>query len=92
MPDAQAPDDVGRLLERDAIIAAARALPRRQREVFTLRFLLDLSVAETAATLGFGEGAVKAYTSRALASMRRVLAEEASATAPSQLLEAPHAD
>jgi RNA polymerase sigma-70 factor (sigma-E family) len=90
VPDPAAPDDLERLLERDAVIAAARELPRRQREVLTLRFLLDLSVAETADTLGFSEGAVKAYTSRALAGMRELLTNEpAPARAPK---EVPSAD
>ncbi len=75
-PELTATDDVGRWLEHDAIISAVRALPRRQREVLTLRYFLDLSIADTAATLGFSDGAVKAYTSRALTSMRNLLTEQ----------------
>ncbi|GGN24123.1 RNA polymerase sigma factor [Actinoplanes campanulatus] len=47
-----------------------RALDRRDREVLVCRYLLDLSEAETAVTLGLPKGTVKSRTSRALARLR----------------------
>jgi len=44
---------------------AVAALPRRQREVVVLRYLLDLNTAETASTLRINEGTVKSELSRA---------------------------
>jgi hypothetical protein len=41
--------------------------------VLACRFLLDLTVAETADALGLPEGTVKSYTARALARMRELL-------------------
>jgi RNA polymerase sigma-70 factor (sigma-E family) len=68
-----APDPSSTVADRDAVVRAVRGLPRRQREVVVLRFFLDLSVVETAAALGFSEGAVKSHTSRALARLREML-------------------
>jgi RNA polymerase sigma-70 factor (sigma-E family) len=65
VPDRPAADQLDRVLERDAITQAAGCLPRSQREVLACRFVLDLSVAETAATLGLPEGTVKSYAARA---------------------------
>ncbi len=56
--------------DRAAIIAALAGLPRRQREVVVLRFWLDLSEAQVAATLGCSVGNVKSQASRALARLR----------------------
>jgi RNA polymerase sigma-70 factor (sigma-E family) len=75
-PDEATSDEVEGLLERDAVAAAVRCLPRRQREVLVLRFFLDLSVADTAAALGMREGTVKGYTARALARMRELISPE----------------
>ena len=56
-----------------------------------MRFFLDLSVEQTAATLGMSDGTVKSYTARALARMRELLADRAQATTPVGS-EVPHAD
>ncbi len=63
-----------------ALLAAVRALPERQRDVVTCRYLLDLSEAETAAVLGLRAGTVKSSLSRGLDRLRRSvpLAEEVS--------------
>jgi RNA polymerase sigma-70 factor (sigma-E family) len=68
-------DQVARLAERDWMVQAIRRLPARQREVLVLRFLLDLSVEQTARVLGTSHGTVKSHTSRALNQMRELLAD-----------------
>lgn len=52
---------------------ALGALPRRQREAFTLRVLEELDVATTARVMGCGEGAVKTHLSRARDALQRHL-------------------
>jgi RNA polymerase sigma factor (sigma-70 family) len=47
------------------VARALEALPRRQREVAVLRYLLEMSTAEVASALGIGEGTVKSSLSRA---------------------------
>ena len=47
------------------VTSALEALPRRQREVAVLRYLLEMSTAEVASTLGIGEGTVKSSLARA---------------------------
>jgi len=63
-------------VERDRILAALATLPARQRSVVVLRFLDDLSEAETASTLGISPGAVKTHSHRALARLRTTLQED----------------
>lgn len=53
--------------------AALRRLPRRQREVVTCRYLLELTVAETAETLGISGGAVKRHAHRGLRALHTAL-------------------
>ena len=55
---------------RSTVLDALRALPTRQREVLALRYYLDLSEAEIAATLGISRGAVKSHASRGIAALR----------------------
>lgn len=53
-----------------AVREALAALPERQRAAVTLRHLGDLSIVDTAATLGCAPGTVKALTAQALAQLR----------------------
>ncbi len=76
VPDARAAGQFEALLERDAIVQAARHLSAPQREVLACRFLMDLSVSQTALALGMAEGTVKSYTARALAGLRARLAAD----------------
>jgi len=56
------------------VVGALASLPRRQREVAVLRYLLEMSTAEVAAALGIGEGTVKSSLSRARAHLVEALA------------------
>ena len=59
---------------RTELLAAMATLRDDDREVLGARFLLDLSEAETAETLGIPRGTVKSRTSRALGRLRDALA------------------
>ena len=60
--------------ERSALFEALQALPEMQRKTVVLRHWLGLSVEETARELGISTGTVKSHSSRALASLKQVLA------------------
>lgn len=83
---ARAQDDAGRLacldeaddletsvLQRDALMTALAALPHRQRAVIALRYLSELTEAETAAVLEISVGTVKRQAFDALARLRQTL-------------------
>jgi RNA polymerase sigma-70 factor (sigma-E family) len=57
------------------VVAALRSLPTRQRECLALRYYLDLSEAEIAATLGISSGSVKTHVHRGLAGLADRLEE-----------------
>src|SRR5690606_32278044 len=61
---------------RRDLLAGVRELPARDREVLVCRYFLDLSEAETAATLSLARGTVKSRTSRALGRLRDRLGVE----------------
>ena len=57
----------------DAVLAALRDLPPRQRAVVVLRHWLDLDIAETARLLSCSTGTVKSQNAKALGHLRAVL-------------------
>jgi RNA polymerase sigma-70 factor (sigma-E family) len=77
--DAGPPGGVDGLAEQvgqqRSVIQALAGLPAGQRHVVVLRFLEDLSVAETAELLGISQGTVKSYTARAMARLRVTLSD-----------------
>lgn len=75
-PEAVIRDPADTVVDRDALRRALAGLPRRQREVMVLRFFADLSIADTAATLGVSDGTVKQQTSRAVTRLRQALGEK----------------
>ncbi|HUP54505.1 MAG TPA: sigma-70 family RNA polymerase sigma factor [Methylomirabilota bacterium] len=58
---------------RTELLAAISTLRDDDREILGARYLLDLSEAETAETLGVPKGTVKSRTSRALGRLREAL-------------------
>ncbi len=61
----------------ETLAMAMQVLNPHQQQCVRLRFIEELSVPETAARMGKDAGAVKTLTFRAMASMRRALADEA---------------
>ena len=76
-------------LERSAVIATLRKLPRRQREAIVLRYYADLSEAEIATAMGISRRAVKSHTAPAMAALRADLEQPDRAWKP--LSFRPHA-
>jgi len=67
------PSAEARALDRatgERLVAALGRLPRRQREVLTLRYYLDLSEAQIADALSISAGSVKAHAHRGLSALR----------------------
>ena len=64
------PDHGEEVATRDGLVRALAALPRRQRAVLVLRYLEDLTEAQTAGALGISVGTVKSQTSKALSRLR----------------------
>lgn len=60
---------------RREVVAALRDLPRRQRDCVVLRYYLDLSVADIAATLGVSTNSVKTHLQRGLRRLTLELGE-----------------
>jgi RNA polymerase sigma-70 factor (sigma-E family) len=71
-PDGYLPDPAAQHAERDALWQALGRLPTRQRAILVLRYLEDLTEAQTAETLGIAVGTVKGQASRALAKLREI--------------------
>jgi len=61
---------------RQEVVAAVRALPRRQRDCVALRYYLELPVEEIARTLGLSPNSVKTHLRRGLRALATTLEEE----------------
>ena len=59
--------------EQQAVLAAIRRLPSRQREALVLRYYLDMTEDQTADAMRVSRGTVKSATSRAIATVGRML-------------------
>ena len=77
IPDGQQSPEASAVIREQvqAIWRAAGRLPLRQRTVFLLRFVEDMSLLEIAEVTGMKEGTVKAHLFRALQSVRARLEE-----------------
>ncbi|MDQ3275080.1 MAG: SigE family RNA polymerase sigma factor [Actinomycetota bacterium] len=73
-PDGASAEHAALRSEEHLVVRTAIAgLPQRQREAVVLRYYLDLSEADTAATMGISRGAAKSHTSRGMSALRRAL-------------------
>jgi RNA polymerase sigma-70 factor (ECF subfamily) len=72
-----APDQYGRVIDRDLLERGFRHLSVEHRTVIVLRCLLDLPMEEVAETLGIPPGTVGSRLSRAMESLRAALHAEA---------------
>lgn len=66
----QQDDATGQHDDRSALMAALMGLPQGQRVVVVLRYWMDMTETEVAATLGCSVGNVKSQAARALAKLR----------------------
>ena len=64
------------LATRVTLVAAVSLLPRRQREAIGLRYLADMSEADTADALGLSPGTVKSHLHRATNTLRVALGDD----------------
>lgn len=62
--------------EKGELMAALQRLSPAQREVISLRFGSELSIAEVAKTLGKREGTIKALQYNAALALRKILSEK----------------
>ena len=71
VPERESADLAAGVAERDAVLRALEGLTAQERKVVVLRFLDDLSEADTARTLAMPLGTVKSVTHRAIAKLRQ---------------------
>ena len=65
-----------RKLDIEQLISATRHLTEAQREVISLRFAGELSIAQVAKIMGKSQGAVKALQHSAIVALRKTLSVE----------------
>ena len=69
-PESASGDPAAPIAGHDAVLRALADLSARERRVVVLRFLFDMSEAETARVLGVPIGTVKSTTNRAVGKLR----------------------
>jgi RNA polymerase sigma factor (sigma-70 family) len=70
--DQQSAEDTTMLRDEvGSLVRLLRTLARRQREVLACRYVLELSIGETARLLQISEGAVKAHAHRGLQALQQ---------------------
>lgn len=74
-PNGDPAEQHARRVAWERLVQALRALPRRQREAFTLRVLEEMDGASTAAVMGISEGSVKTHLARARDTLQRHVGE-----------------
>jgi RNA polymerase sigma factor (sigma-70 family) len=71
-----ASDEAESVALRQALVAALRRLPTRQREAVVLRYLADMSEADVGLALGIRQGTVKTHLHRGLAALRVLMGRD----------------
>jgi RNA polymerase sigma-70 factor (ECF subfamily) len=69
-------DEAESVALRQALDAALRRLPARQRETVVLRYLADLSERDVGLALGIHQGTVKTHLHRGLAALRILMGHD----------------
>jgi RNA polymerase sigma factor (sigma-70 family) len=77
-------DELGGLLDRDELSRAFRRLNEGERTVIALRYYLDLSTADAAASMGIREVTYRSRLHRAIRTLGAALAADARAAARSE--------
>jgi len=67
------PSAAERKMDIEQLLVATRRLTEAQREVISLRFTSELSIAQVAGIMGKSEGAVKALQHSAIVALRRTM-------------------
>ena len=75
LPDAPSTAEA-QYVDRSSLVALLAALPARMRAAVVLRYIEDLTVAETAAALRCSEGTVKSQSARGLERLRRAYPQD----------------
>jgi RNA polymerase sigma factor (sigma-70 family) len=70
-------EEVVRSESESEVLDALRSLSPRQRDCLVLRFYLDLSEREIAATLQISPNSVKTHCQRGMSTLASILGEEA---------------
>lgn len=73
LPEQPGPDPADAVVTHDAVVAALRTVPPRQRAAIVLRYYQDLTEQQTADVMGCSVGAVKSQVSAGLRRLRQTL-------------------
>ena len=73
LPERPGSDPAIGVVTHDAVVAALRTVPPRQRAAIVLRYYQDLTEAQTAEAMGCSVGAVKSQVSAGLRRLRETL-------------------